>query len=192
MSVHGPKEVSQKSNLVHDRASIEVEVNMAAFSTSERRKKVKSDRRLLELCSLVKETFSASILLNLFPQSQISIQVQVLQTDGGLTATILNCVSLAIIEAGIPCLDYVCAISCGVFEETPLLDLNQIEETCSPVLTVACMPNRNKVLTILTEGRIHTDLFQSMFQACQEGCSRLHSVFDASMKEHITILANKR
>lgn len=43
-AVYGPREVTQKSKVLHDRAIINCEFSMAPFSTGERRKKTKGDR----------------------------------------------------------------------------------------------------------------------------------------------------
>lgn len=44
VSVFGPREAKMRSQTIHDRANINVEVNVAAFSTSERRKRSRGDK----------------------------------------------------------------------------------------------------------------------------------------------------
>ena len=95
--------VSQRSQTVHDRAFINCQFSMASFSTSERKKRTKGDRciaflavfkmvnlfeyrRAIELSQSLKQIFESTIMTELFPQSEININVQVLQSDGGTYA----------------------------------------------------------------------------------------------------------
>ena len=43
-SVFGPREAKQRRETIHDRANINVEINIAAFSTGERRKRSRGDK----------------------------------------------------------------------------------------------------------------------------------------------------
>lgn len=44
VSVFGPREAKMRSQTIHDRANINVEVNVAAFSTGERRRRTRGDK----------------------------------------------------------------------------------------------------------------------------------------------------
>lgn len=53
---------------------------------------------------------------------------------------------MALVDAGIPMLDYVCACSAGCIDKEPVLDLNNLEESAdTPELTVAILPRTGKV-----------------------------------------------
>lgn len=84
-----------------------------------RNKRSKSDKRVLEIASALKQTFEPIIMTELYVRSQIDIYLQILQFDGG-TVQICICINaaatLAIIDTGIPMKDYVCACSAGCFE----------------------------------------------------------------------------
>lgn len=47
VSVFGPREAKMRSQTIHDRANINVEVNVAAFSTGERRKRSRGDKYVI-------------------------------------------------------------------------------------------------------------------------------------------------
>ena len=49
---------------------------------------------------LIKQTFEAAILTELYPRSQIDIYVEVLQADGGNLCACINAATLALIDAG--------------------------------------------------------------------------------------------
>ena len=91
------------------------------------------------------QMFESVIMRELYPQSKIDIYVQVLQSDGGVVYLYLymrdddndvcvvtivgnrcvsiNAATMALIDAGIPLKDFVCATSAGYIEDTPLLGI---------------------------------------------------------------------
>ncbi len=83
-AVYGPREVTNRMDALPDRAIINAELSNASFSASERKGKLKNDRRANELALLVKEAFEAAIIVQLFPNSQIDIFLQIMQVDGGV------------------------------------------------------------------------------------------------------------
>ena len=76
-TVYGPHEVTNKSKILHDRVLLNCQFSMATFSTGERKKRPKGDRRSTESSMLIRRTFEAAILTQLYPRSQIDIYVQV-------------------------------------------------------------------------------------------------------------------
>lgn len=51
-----------------------------------------------------------------------------LQSDGGNYCAAINASTLALIDAGIPMKDIVCACSATFVKDTPLVDVNHMEE----------------------------------------------------------------
>jgi exosome complex component RRP41 len=98
-----------------------VNYNIASFSTGERKKQFKSDRKIQDIEMTIKHVFEAIILTHQFPRSEISICLQVIQVDGGALHTAINAATLALIDAGIPMLDYVCACSASFANDTSFL-----------------------------------------------------------------------
>jgi len=121
-------------------------------------------RRILEMASTIKSTFEPVIQTNLYPRSQIDIFVQVLQQDGGLLQACINGTTLALANAGIPLLDFVCAVTGGVHSTSPMLDLTLLEENDLPNVTVAMMPRTGKVTLVTMETRLHVDRFEEIFR----------------------------
>ena len=80
-TVYGPHEVTNKSKILHDRVLLNCQFSMATFSTGERKKRPKGDRRSTETSMLIRRTFEAAILTQLYPRSQIDIYVQVRRID---------------------------------------------------------------------------------------------------------------
>jgi exosome complex component RRP41 len=105
---------------------------------------------------------------NLYPRSQIDIFIQVLQQDGGLLHSCINGTTLALINAGIPMIDFVCAVTGGVHSTSPILDLTLLEETDVPNVTVAVMPKRQKVSMVTMETRLHVERFEEVFKLASD------------------------
>ncbi|KAA8516136.1 hypothetical protein F0562_019315 [Nyssa sinensis] len=82
-AVYGPREVQNRSQQSNDKALVRCEYSMANFSTGDRMRKPKGDRRSTEISLVIRQTMEACILTHLMPRSQIDIFVQVLQADGG-------------------------------------------------------------------------------------------------------------
>ncbi|KAL3737377.1 hypothetical protein ACJRO7_026188 [Eucalyptus globulus] len=139
-AVYGPREVSIR------RSFVRCEYSMANFSTGDRMRKPKGDRRSTEISLVIRQTMEACILTQLMPRSQIDIYVQVLQADGGTRSACINAATLALADAGIPMRDFVTSCSAGYLNSTPLLDLNYVEDSAGgPDVTIGILPKLDKV-----------------------------------------------
>jgi exosome complex component RRP41 len=191
-AVYGPREARQRAQIIHDKAIVTVELSYAPFSTSERKKRSKTDKRNLEIASAVKQTFEPVIMTNLFPKSQIDIFLQILQFDGGTTQICINAATLALIDAGIPMSDYVCACSAGCIENEAILDLNFTEESYdTPELSVALLPKSDKVTLLQMESRLHVDKFESVMELAAKGCKEVYDALDQEVRSNMKELLNK-
>ncbi|KIM48794.1 hypothetical protein M413DRAFT_437969 [Hebeloma cylindrosporum] len=170
-----------RSKTIHDRANVNVEVSVAAFSTGDRRKRSRGDKRILEFAATIKSTFEPVIQTSLYPRSQIDIFVQVIQQDGGLLQACINGTTLALMNAGIPMVDFVCAISGGVHSTFPLLDLTQLEESDVPNLTIALLPKTRTVSLVTMETRLHVDRFEEIFRLATDAGLVLHEEMKAAI-----------
>lgn len=185
-TVYGPHDVSRKSQALHDKALINCQYSMATFSTSERKRRPKGDRKSIETSLALSQMFESVIMRELYPQSKIDIYVQVLQSDGGNKCVCINAATMALIDAGVPIKDFVCACSAGYIEDTPLLDLNYLEETAGgPNLTLAILPKSNKIVLVQMDSRLHADHLEQVMNTALAGVARVHSVLDRTVKEHL-------
>ncbi|KAL2918998.1 Exosome non-catalytic core component [Polyrhizophydium stewartii] len=183
-AVYGPKEPRTQSAQLHDRAVINVEYNVASFSSGERKSRTRRDKRLLEIASVIKRTFEPVVMTATFPRSEIDIYIQILQLDGGALHAAINASCLAMIDAGIPMSDYVVACSAGFASGTALLDLNYIEESAeTPALTVAMLPKSGKLTMLNMESRLHLDHFKDVLDLATEGCKSLAESLDEAVRK---------
>ena len=82
----------------------------------------------------LRQTFEEAVQTQLYPRSQIDISVLVLEQDGGIVElgmavmlgvlqTAINAVTLALVDAGIPMNDYICATSTGLVDDNAILGI---------------------------------------------------------------------
>ncbi|XP_062521804.1 exosome complex component RRP41-like [Corticium candelabrum] len=185
-SVYGPHEVLSRSKSLHDRALINCQYSIAAFSTGERRFRSKSDRRSLEIGRMIKEAIEAAVLTELAAKSQIDIYVQILQSDGGNMCACINAATLALIDAGIPMRDFMCGCSAGLIEDTPIIDINYLEEGASgPNLSIAVLPRSEKVVLYYMDSRMHVDNLEKVLRAATQGCHDVFGILNRTVREHV-------
>lgn len=192
-AVFGPKEVSQRSQMDLNRAIVRCEYAMAAFSTGERRKRGKTDRRSTELSMVIRNTLEQTIMLELLPRTQIDVYVQVLQADGGTRCACINAAFLALAHAGVPMRDVLGSCAAGYLESTPLLDLNYMEDSGGgPDVVLAVQPNTDKVVLLQSDNRLAIETFEEVMDLAVAGCKAVAAFMRGQLLEHVQHLALAR
>ncbi|RWS23891.1 exosome complex component RRP41-like protein [Leptotrombidium deliense] len=187
-TVYGPRETkTNRARLQHDRAVINCEYSLATFSTPERMKKSRSDFRSIELMNNLKEIYESAILTELYPYSQIDIFLQVLQSDGSNYSACVNAATLAIINAGIPIKDIVCACSAGFVSDTPMIDMSYIEESmgADSQLTVALLPKEKQILSMESNGRVNLEKLNSLVDTAIDGCLDVYTIMRTAVLDYV-------
>lgn len=146
-------------------------------------------RRILEFAANIKATFEPVVQLSLYPRSQISISVQVLQSDGSLLQAAINATTLALIDAGVPMTDYICAITCALHDNTPLLDVNSLEESDLPNLTVGVLPRSGKISLATLETQLSVERLPEILKLTGEAAKALHVEMMGAVKARTERLA---
>ncbi|XP_074001760.1 exosome complex component RRP41 [Numenius arquata] len=186
--VYGPHEMrGSRSKALPDRALVNCRYSLATFSTGERRRRPPhGDRQSAELALQLQQTFEAAILTRLYPRSQIDIYVQILQADGGNYCAGVNAATLAVMDAGIPMRDYVCASTAGLAEETPLADLSSPEEAAGgPRLVLALLPASGQMALLQLSARLHQERLEAALEAAGQACRALHAVLDRVVRQRL-------
>ncbi|KAK9455852.1 ribosomal protein S5 domain 2-type protein [Dipodascopsis uninucleata] len=183
-NVVGPKEPTQRSKLNTERATINVKIIVAPFSTLERRKRSQNDHRLQELCITLQHVFEKAIIAHLQARSQIDILLYVLSQDGGMLQACLNATTLALIDAGIPMYDYISASTAGMFDKEALLDLNRLEESAMPLLTIATVGKSNRIALLQMENKIQFEALEPMMAVALSGCHHIRDLMDQEIRRH--------
>jgi len=189
-AVFGPKEVEQRSAMDPDRAIVRCEYSMAAFSTGERRKRGKGDRRALEISTVIQNALEQTIMVELMPRTQIDVYIQVLQADGGTRCASINAAFLALADAGIPMKDMICGCAAGYLDGTALLDLNYLEDSGGgPDVVVALQPSLDRIVVLQSDNRISIEVFEEVMRLATEGCRAVAGFMRDVLMEHVKILA---
>uniref|UniRef100_A0A2N9F4Z1 Uncharacterized protein n=1 Tax=Fagus sylvatica TaxID=28930 RepID=A0A2N9F4Z1_FAGSY len=192
-AVYGPREVQNRSQQINDQALVRCEYSMANFSTGDRMRKPKGDRRSTEISLVIRQTMEACILTHLMPRSQIDIFVQVLQADGGTRSACINAATLALADAGIPMCDLVSSCSAGYLNSTPLLDLNYVEDSAGgPDVTVGFLPKSDKVTLLQMDSKLPIDIFENVMQLAIEGCKAVAKYIREILLENTKQLEYRR
>ncbi len=162
------------------------------------------NRRIHELSTTLTNTFSTTLFTSLFPHSTIALSLNILSQDGSLLAACINASTLALIDAGIPMRDYVCAVTAGSTSSyssndesaDPLLDLNGMEEQELPFLTVGTLGGRSggsgmeegeegedKVVVLVMETRVQVGRLEGMLAVGVDGCKQVREILDGVVRE---------
>ncbi|CAG90837.2 DEHA2G18194p [Debaryomyces hansenii CBS767] len=189
--VQGPMEPSLRSQTNSSKASIEINLSVANFSTIERKKRLKNEKRLIELKTTLERTFEQSVICKLYPRTVIQINLHVLCQDGGLLAGMTNAITLALIDAGIAMYDYVSAINAGLYDQTPLLDLNTLEENDMSCLTIGVVGKSEKLALLLLEDKMPLDMLESVLAIGIAGGHRVRDLMDNEVRKHGNIRSSR-
>lgn len=154
-AVYGPREALPKHTGNLNRAVVKCRYTMAPFSSIEEHGRPGMNRRAIEISKVTKEVFENVILLDLFPGNEISIFVEVLQSDGGTRAAGITCAAVALAASGIPMRDMPYAVSAGKVGDAVILDLNKIEDNYSDAdMPVAINPRTREVTLLQMDGEL--------------------------------------
>lgn len=189
--VQGPMEPTLKSQSNNTKATIEVNISITNFSTFERKKRQKNEKRIIELKATLERTFEQSVMCKLYPRTTIQINLHVLAQDGGLLAGMTNAITLALIDAGISMYDYVSAINVGLHDQTPLLDLNTLEENDMSTLTIGVIGKSEKLALLLLEDKMPLDRLESTLAIGIAGGHRIRDLMDNEVRKHGNMRSSK-
>ncbi|CAH1364711.1 hypothetical protein MTP99_001081 [Tenebrio molitor] len=187
-AVYGPHQVrGSRTKAQHDAAVVNCQFSMAVFSTGERKRRPRGDRKSTEMSIHLKQALTAAIKTELYPWSQIDVYVEVLHADGGIYPACVNAATLALVDAGIPLKEYVCACTASLANnDVPMLDISHQEEIIGgPTLTVAALPMSGKIVLMEMSQRFHMDHLQKVLDKALQGCKDIKHILDEAVRSHI-------
>ncbi|KAI0377529.1 ribosomal protein S5 domain 2-like protein [Hypomontagnella monticulosa] len=172
-------------------SEILVSIVVGGFSTVDRKKRARSDKRIQELQATIAKSLATVLHTHLFPRSTISISLHVLSQDGSLLACAVNAATLALVDAGVPMTDYLVACSAGSTSShaaadekaDPLIDLNNQEEQELPFLTLGTLGATDKVALMVCESRVQVSRLEGMMVAAADGCANIRKYLDSVVRE---------
>ncbi|GIY35772.1 exosome complex component RRP41 [Caerostris darwini] len=192
VTVYGPHDmIGRKSKALLDRALINCQYRTGPFSGANRNKQSLYDRRAQEMSNILQASFETVILTNLYPGSQIDMFFTVLHADGGNCSACINAGTLALINAGIPIKDFLCACSAGFVKETPIMDINHYESFLGGTeLNLAILKKSELIACDEMTERIHIDHIGKIRKIAIQGCKDIYAIMDAAVRKHSVEIAS--
>eukprot|EP00501_MAST-03F_sp_TOSAG23-6_P000168 GSMAST32.ASY1.ANO1.171.1 assembled CDS len=194
-AVFGPRQAVHRGLELHDRAIVTCTHSSASFSSTEYREKRRggTDRHSIEIQDTVQQCFATVLRTKIHPRSQIDIQLQVLQTDGGQLCACINAATLALADAGIPMNDMIVACSAGVLDGTFVTDLNFLEESSgNPVVPIGLLARSDKISMVKMTSKIPLEKFEELLKQAQGGCRQIYQIIQGVVRERATRLLSAR
>lgn len=110
----------------------------------------------------------------------------------GIYPACVNAATLALIDAGIPIKEYVCACTASLANnEKPMLDISHEEEILGgPTLTIAAMPISGKIVLMEMSQRFHLDHLEKVLKKAVEGCKDIRQILDEAVRLHLRDLGS--
>ncbi|XP_018017233.1 exosome complex component RRP41 [Hyalella azteca] len=202
-SVYGPKEArSVKSTTGLGECVVTCAVSRVAACSAERLRKPR-DQRTRATSNLVAGALQAAVRGSKYAGSQIDVFVQVIQADGGVTACCINAACLALLHAGIEVNDYVTACTASAVptaahtstQTCALVDACQSESSGGCEVTVAMLPNKQRIVALHTCHPLHQSQFDAVLDMALFGCQQLYQGMHAEvqnfLKQHHAIMSHR-
>ncbi len=177
VAVYGPKEVVPRRDADPAKAVLRCRYQMAPFSSLEGHGRTGPNRRATEISKVIREAFENVVLLEEFPNNEIDVYIEILQSDGGTRAAGLTAASVALANAGIPMKDLVYAVSAGRIDEHVVLDLNMIEDNYSDADMPTAIAHRNgDILLLQMDGGLTKEQFHTALGMIQEAGKKISAI----------------
>ena len=157
----------------------------------------KQSGRTQEIQRLIGRSLRAVVDMKALGERQISLDCDVIQADGGTrTASVtgawiaLRLATKYLLDEGViatdPILDQVAAISCGVFNGTPVLDLDYEEDSNAEADANFVLTGQGDIVEIQATGEkrgFSRPEFDRLFELAEAGCNDLFKLQKAAVDE---------
>ena len=181
--VFGPRDVHPKHMSNPDTGILRVRYHMEPFSVTERKNPAPS-RREIEISKVVKEALEPAVMLEQFPRTAVDVFLEILQADGGTRCAALDAASVALVDAGIPMRDLVCACASGKAADTLILDVNNEEDQAGQAdMPIGYMPNLGQITLLQLDGVLTPDEFKKCVEIGIDGCKQIYEIQKNSLRE---------
>jgi len=184
-AVYGPHEMrhAQKKNHNPDKMAINCEFSAACFSSNERKTSTKSDRKSIEISANLQSLVDNIIVQDTFPGSQVDVYVELIQDDGGSYAACINATTLALVDAGIPILDYAIACTATITHSVAMVDLNSFERGAGcPELTVGILSANSQIVVLEQSHLLQLLYLNEVLDVAIQGCKKIHAILEEAVR----------
>ncbi len=183
-SVYGPRECLPKHTASPYKAVVKFNYRMASFSVPDR-KNPKPGRREIEISKVCGEALERAIFLERFPNTQIDITVEIVDSNAGSRIAALAAASVACADAGLPMRDMVCGTGVGKAGGKLLVDLDKNEEDAPDAVDIplAIMPNSKEIVLLQLDGVMTKKEWQEAYKMGEEASMKVYEIQKEALKE---------
>ena len=156
----------------------------------------KQSGRTQEIQRLIGRSLRAVVDLKALGERQVLIDCDVIQADGGTRTAAITGAWVAMASAfkyleaeGVlktnPILDQVAAVSCGVYNDLPVLDLDYDEDSTAEAGCNFVLTGDGKIVEIQATGEkrgFSRDEFNRLFELAEQGCKELFALQRAALE----------
>ncbi|MGC8699671.1 MAG: exosome complex exonuclease Rrp41, partial [Candidatus Micrarchaeia archaeon] len=191
-AVYGPREALPKHTADPERAVIKCRYAMAPFSSLEEHGRSGPNRRAIEISKVTKEVFENVIMGENFPGTEISIFIEVVQSDGGTRAAGITAAAVALATSGIPMRDLPFAVSAGKIGDHVVIDLNKIEDNYSDAdVPIAISPRTGEILLLQMDGSLTREEFKEAVAKVKKAGQVISKIQREALKAPYEKISNK-
>jgi len=183
-AVYGPREALPKHIQNPYKALVNYSYRMASFSVPER-KNPKPARREIEISKVCGEALEKAIFLERFPNTTIDVFVEILDSNAGTRVAALSAASVALVDAGIPMKDIVCACGVGKAGSQVITDLNKEEEDAPDAVDIpmAIMPKTGEIVLLQMDGLLSREEWKKCLEMGVKGCMQVYELQKEALKK---------
>lgn len=81
--------------------------------------------------------------------------------------------------------DYVCSCSVSYINDSPLVDINYLEELSgAPQLTLAILPKSEKIVLLRLDSKLHSDNLEKVLDLAKRGCKDVYTLLRRNVHEY--------
>lgn len=182
-AVYGPRECLPKHTASPYKAVVKFEYRMATFSVPDR-KNPKPGRREVEISKVCGEALEKAIFVERFPNTQIDITVEIVDSNAGSRIAALTAASVALADAGIPMRDMVCGTSVGKAGGKLIVDLDKNEEDAPDAvdIPIAMLPNSKEIVLLQLDGVLTRAEWEQAYKMGEAAAMHIYDVQKAALK----------
>lgn len=142
------------------------------FSKSSRQEQI-NEKRIFELETEIYNIFNHIILTD----NSVDIEIEVIQEDGSLISTIVNCVTLNLCHTSVPLIDFPCSITYSEVQDLSIYE----EQGRNFVVNIVWLMNRQKIIYFRSIGKVTQDILHKINAEGFLSCAKIYQ----QMKEYL-------
>jgi exosome complex component RRP41 len=183
-AVYGPREALPKHSADSLKAVVKVEYRMTSFSVPQR-KRPGPNRRDQEISKVLGEALSKSVFVEQFPNTEIGVYVEVIDSNAGSRVACLTAASCALADAGIPMRDLVSATGVGKAFNELIVDLDKAEEDAPDAvdIPIGILPNSEEIVLLQLDGLLTVKEWEKVAKLGIDACKKVYEIQKEALKK---------